>query len=370
MTARRPSLRAAFTLLELLVVIAIIGVLAGLIVPAVQSARAAAALTQCRNNLEQIALAALNYESAHQCLPPGLNVSPCSKDPNPQYNFPPPWAGPYTGCLAYLLPYMEQDNVYQQLWNFNPPGAGLAPGALFKRDTTCPAWAYGFGPFDFQDPSKPPSLRNGTGSGYPKAANTTVKSCLCPADPGTRAPEVIDGIMLNTADPFGYGTFFDWVYNAPGYGAELGRSNYLGVGGAYGVVQPGNPYPATAALAPYTGIYYDNSQTRLTDITDGTSNTLAFGEYLGAIHNNGTREFELAWMGAGWCPTKWGLKPIYGREINDYFNGQFQSKHTSGIVNFAFADGSVHGISTGVDFNVYIYLSGMHDGKVVNEADY
>jgi len=362
MTARNSSLRAAFTQIELLVVIAIIGALIGLLLPAVQKVRAAAALTQCRNNLKQIALAAANYESAHQCLPPGLNVSRNSRDPNSQFNFPPPWAGPYTGCLAYLLPYIEQDAAYQQLYSFDP--------GLFKLSSTSPAWAYGYGPWDFKDPSVPPSQWNGTGKGYPKAANTLIKSYLCPADPGTRAGAVIDGITLNTTDPVAYGVYFDWVYNAPGYGAELGRSNYLGVGGAFGVVQPGNPYPGDAAWVPYTGIYYDNSQTKVTDITDGTSFTLAFGEYLGAIHNNGSREFELSWMGAGWCLTKFGLKPIYGPEKNDYTNAMFQSKHTSGIVNFAFADGSVHGISTGVAFKVYIYLSGMHDGQVVNPADY
>src|SRR5262249_40877404 len=158
-----------------------------------------------------------------------------------------------------------------------------------------------------------------------------------------------------TADPFGYGTFFDWVYNAPGYGAELGRSNYLGVGGAFGVVQPGDPSPVDAAWVPYTGIYYDNSQTRSPpDITDGTSYTLAFGEYLGAIHNNGFREYELAWMGAGWGGTKFGLAPIYGPQNNDYFNGQFQSMHTGRVVNFAWADGHVSGISQTADYNTFI----------------
>src|SRR5262249_7815458 len=153
------------------------------------------------------------------------------------------------------------------------------------------------------------------------------------------------------------------VYPVPGYGKELGRSNYLGVGGAFGEVQPGDPTPAHATWARYKGIYYCNSKTRFDDITDGTSNTLAFGEYLGGLYNNGSREFELAWMGAGWCPTKWGLAPIYGPQQNDYYNAQFQSMHSGRVVNFAFADGSVRGISTSVDFNVYIYASGMADGQ-------
>jgi prepilin-type N-terminal cleavage/methylation domain-containing protein/prepilin-type processing-associated H-X9-DG protein len=360
--------RSAFTLIELLVVIAIIGVLIALLLPAVQSVRAAAARTQCQNNLYQIALAAANYESARGWFPPGLNVSPNSMDPNPQYNAPQPWAGPYTGCLAYLLPYIEQDPVYQQLYNFNPPGAGLVPGALFQLNSTCPAWAYGWGPFDFQN--LPPSEWNGTGGGYPTAVNTKIQSYQCPADPGTRANYVVDGgIIQFTPPPVSWFSHWDWIYNVPGYGAEVGRTNYLGVGGAYGLVQPGDPTPAHAAWKPFTGIYYVNSQTRVTDIKDGLSQTLAFGEHLGGLHNDGSRDFEFSWMGTGWCFAKYGLAPFFGPQANDYYNGMFQSKHPGNIANFAFADGSVHGISQTVDFNVYIYASGKADDKVYDAAN-
>jgi prepilin-type N-terminal cleavage/methylation domain-containing protein/prepilin-type processing-associated H-X9-DG protein len=357
------QLRTAFSLIELLVVIAIIGVLLGLLLPAVQMVRAAAARMQCQNNLKQIALAAHNYESANGVFPPGLNVSPNSTDPNPNFNFLPPWAGPYTGSLAYLLPYMDQDNVYRQLYNFNPPGAGLEPGALFLLNGTCPAWAYGFGPFDFADQNILPSQINGTGAGYPKAANAKIKAYLCPADPGTRAEVVVDGAEISTTLPVGWYVFIDWVFNVPGYGAELGRTNYVGVGGASGLVPTGSP-PSNLIWAPYTGIYYENSRTKITDITDGTSNTLAFGEWLGGIHNDGSRDMELSWMGAGWLRTRWGLAPIYGPQNNDYYHAQFQSMHPGRVVNFAFADGSVRGISTSVDFNVFIYASGKADGQV------
>jgi prepilin-type N-terminal cleavage/methylation domain-containing protein/prepilin-type processing-associated H-X9-DG protein len=362
--------RRAFTLLELLVVIAIIGILVALLLPAVQSVRASAARAECQNNLKQIALAAMNYHDQEGTFPPGLNVSLNSRDPNPEWNFPVPFAGPYTGCLAYLLPYVEQQNVYQALYSFDP--------RLFELYSNCPAWAYGWGPFDFQS-GVPASLWNGTGGGYPKAANAKVKTYLCPADPGGPSTWVADAMVLYTAPPLGWVFTIDGVLPVPGFGAELGLTNYIGVGGAFGKVNPNDNYlNHWQRWGPYTGIYYDNSQTRVAHITDGTSNTLAFGEYLGGYRThtpNGwglpppCRGFSVAWMGAGWQGTKWGLQPIYGPQGNDYFDGNFQSMHPGNIVNFAFADGSVHGISTGVDFTTYIYASGMQDGKDYSAFD-
>src|SRR5690349_6321747 len=109
---RRSRSRSGFTLIELLVVIAIIGVLIGLLLPAVQKVREAANRMSCANNLKQLALAAQNYISAYGSLPPGINISPNAVNANPQYVFGAPYAGPYTGVLQYLLPYVEQDNVY------------------------------------------------------------------------------------------------------------------------------------------------------------------------------------------------------------------------------------------------------------------
>src|SRR5207244_2730778 len=110
------------------------------------------------------------------------------------------------------------------------------------------------------------------------------------------------------------------------------------------------------------------SKTTIGAIADGTSNTVAFGEYAG-VHNNGTREFGISWMGAGWLVSKWGLAPIYDASGNtggnDYTWRQWSSKH-AGVVNFAFADGSVRPISKTADFNTWIYVTGMADGKVVN----
>jgi prepilin-type processing-associated H-X9-DG protein len=258
--------------------------------------------------------------------------------------------------MAYLLPFVEQDNPYKQI-----------PQTLFDPDTKQGAWAYSYGPWDFQDPNVSPTQVNGTGANYPKAANARIATYLCPSDPGVSADFVTDGYGANADATFGWGIVYDSVFNIPGYGRELGRTNYVGVGGAFGLIPSGAQ--AYTQWAPYTGIYYANSRTKIADITDGTSNTLAFGETLGGLHKDGTRDFELSWMGEGWRSAKWGLAPIYGTTGTDYRFSQFQSTHPGGVVNFAWADGHVSGISRGADFNAFIYASGKADGQVLNADD-
>jgi len=101
-----PSNRPAFTLIELLVVIAIIGVLIAILLPAVQKIRESANLLSCKNNLKQIGLAMHNYHDTHRCFPVGYY------DPTP---WPQPDNGPGWGWAAFLLPYLEQDNLYRQI---------------------------------------------------------------------------------------------------------------------------------------------------------------------------------------------------------------------------------------------------------------
>src|SRR6266513_420296 len=108
--------RRGFTLIQLLVVIAIIGVLIGLLLPAVQRVREAAARTKCLNNLKQMGLALHNYHAAQDRFPPGFIST--LKDPGWHYqtgntnSYPEEW-GPGWSFFALLLPYIEQDGLYR-----------------------------------------------------------------------------------------------------------------------------------------------------------------------------------------------------------------------------------------------------------------
>jgi prepilin-type N-terminal cleavage/methylation domain-containing protein len=363
-------LRRAFTLIELLVVIAIIGILIALLLPAVQKIREAAARMSCSNNLKQINLASHNYHDANLTLPPGINVSPNS--PNKGWVSNPPYAGPYIGVLTYLLPYVEQGPLYSQI---DP--------AYFSPTTTKQAWAYGTPPFDYTNSAWYPAAGGPNGTGIDLWAKAThVKSYECPSDnlytslilpDGSGASGgPIDAIWMN-AQTGGY--WIDYIWDWPGYGHEVGRTNYVANSGYYGGYIGTNPSQQLAITAGrYIGPYTINSKTRLTDITDGTSNTIGFGETVSKAI--GPRDFAMTWAGSGGLATYLGLPPDQRTSA-----WTFGSKHT-GIVMFGFCDGSVRPLRKGivnttnpqtsnwllwnVDFRAFVSATGMRDGDVTD----
>jgi prepilin-type N-terminal cleavage/methylation domain-containing protein len=295
--------RPAFTLVELLVVLAIIGLLAGLLLPAVHKVREAANRLKCGSNLKQLGQAAHHYESSHGVFPPGY-LGP--RDPQQYYDAPSPYpTGPYwawynsashIGVIAFLLPYLEQENVSGRM--------------EIDWDSTT-RWVF--------------SVNNLT------LAQTRLKVLECPSD--NLYAGVTHGVVSthHLDHRWGYLALWFGVATTPHIANRLGLSNYAGVNGARGEGYPGSYW------TQWEGILYSRSRTAVTDVTDGTSNTLLFGEGLGSM-TNGTRLLAWSWVGFGATGTGPG---VHGPR--DAARSAFASRHPA-VVQFCFADGSVKGV--------------------------
>jgi prepilin-type N-terminal cleavage/methylation domain-containing protein len=301
--------RNGFTLIELLVVLAVIALLIGFLLPAVQRMREAANRIRCANNQKQLGLACHAYDSTYGRLPPGY-LGPI---PNEQDFGGHPERMQQAGLLVYLLPYVEQENIYRRLRiDLDPTHLG-------------PAW--------YTDPTNW------------QLAQTRIRLFECSSDniaedtatQGTaeaahwynyRAP-----IVPNQDD----NTNGDVVTLDPSDPTVLGRSNYAGCAGlaARGTSQ---------YWARYEGIFSNRSGWSVSQVTalDGTSNTLLLGETIGG-RQNGQRMYLPTWLGRGVQPTLSGLAADGQDQL---FPPLFDSKHP-GVVLFCFADGSVRSLRKG-----------------------
>jgi prepilin-type N-terminal cleavage/methylation domain-containing protein len=339
-----PAPRSGFTLIELLVVIAIIGILIALLLPAVQKVREAANRMACGNNLHQIGLAAAHYESTYGRLPFGY------LGPVPNETLPGGIKYQYAGHLPVLLPFLEQENLFKTIQvntTSAVPPVGQ-PCQLFDIDAVSYAWT--------TNPDFSPNVQNF------KAAFTKLKVFRCPSDPDND----LNGFVVTVHFYNEAGNPTVVVPSGANYGQvpqfrPIGRTNYAGVGGSGLGTNP--------RFSMWQGIYTNRKQLALSQIADGTSNTLMYGEACGQTYRSTAGFGDLCWFGVGALPTTGGLGQGHEAQVT-----QFSSFH-AGIVQFCFADGSVRSLRIGAtanapptfpptgDWLVLQQLAGVQDGS-------
>jgi prepilin-type N-terminal cleavage/methylation domain-containing protein/prepilin-type processing-associated H-X9-DG protein len=332
--------RRGFTLIELLVVIAIIAILIGLLLPAVQKVREAAARAKCSNNLKQMGLALHNYEGVNNYMPPALVNSgrwgcgsTCPKSQS-FYQQDAEWYVYNHSGFVYLLPNLEQENLYRQ-YDFTVPG----------------------------------SLSNPFGAnGGPKAAlltathpNAIVQSqklvmFTCPSD---QEPEVVT-TAANPAD----------FYQRP----NTARGNYLFSAG--GLTDYNGPLDWGV---PQAGAFGHNTKTKIAEIKDGTSNTIAIGESV--QKKSGTADVFGPYWGSGTHTATIGYTPGGDARFNInapfdtactpkgprcVYAWVFSSYHTGGA-NFVMCDGSVRFLRDSITYTTFFGMNTKNGGEVISE---
>jgi len=310
----QPARRSAgFTLVELLVVIAIVGVLVGLLLPAVQAARESGRATQCRNNLRQIGVALHHYHDHKQRFPAGWEGVVKGHDPVAAVDDQPGW-----GWATRLLPQIEQSALYDRI------------------DFTKPLY----------DPSSPAT--------HADVRAAIVQAFLCASD--VRGPTDSGGAFAIGADDGQEETTVGGVlYHEVDGGpfatlCTVGKSNYIGVFGTAEVDE---------APAAGDGVFFRNSRVGFRDIADGTSKTLMAGE----------RHARLG--GSTWAGVVAGAKAQRVRNVGvadhapnhpEHHFDDFTSMHPSGV-HFLFGDASVQRLSDGIDEAVYHALCTRRGGE-------
>jgi len=224
--------------------------------------------------------------------------------------------GGWFGILPWLLPYIEQNNLY----NIMCQPQQLTPNLNFATYVGQMGNWWGY-------------------QNWQTAAQYKVKTFLCPSD-SPDAPA--QGSFC--AFVFSPGVLTGWYFANP-FGGSLGKSNYLGTGGYEDFVVPTN-----------SGVFFPASTNKVSVIPDGTSYTTFFGESIGDTIA-APRNFSISWMGST------NLASYFINYSPGWY--RFTSRHTS-VINFAFGDGTVRPIKDTPDWLTFQYATGMQDGQVYN----
>lgn len=318
-----------FTLVELLVVITIIGILIALLLPAVQAAREAARRMQCTNNLKQLGLGVLMHEESQGFYPTGGWYCLSIGDPDRGFLAKPgssSWVmvdGQPGGWFYNILPYIELASIHD---------VGLGQTAAVKKDL----WS--------------------------KQVAQPISLAFCPSR------------RQSATTALGIATGAAWEnINAP---ASLARNDYaINSGGS--VASPSVP-----TASSQTGISFYCSAIRLSDVTDGTSNTYMAGEkcvnpdsyldgmdYADAASVYGGHDWQIArWTYYDATTPSNSYRPRQDTPGVLYVGG-FGSAHTGGL-NMAFCDGSVQSISYSIDPLVHYYLGNRQDNQVIDGSKF
>ena len=334
--------RSAFTLVELLVVIAIIGILIGMLLPAVQQVREAARRITCANNMRQLVLASHNFESAYRHFPPGLQWDPGSVN-NPsrdQPTFPQPndpTRAQKLGWAVFLLPFLEQNNLAD----------------AFERSTSNWETDWFFAVCADQTP----------------CASEVIPFMICPSD----------------SSPDGD---FNSAYTLNNSPVPYAKSNYVAIAGGEGDLKELSN-PANPVAAQTWGVFAVNSKTTFGNLSDGSSNTIFFGERATRTEEeSGDPTPDSARMlsqGAIWAgrvdanstvpghSAEWGVMGhVFSDDaaawsINgwDTPRGAASSFHSGGA-NVCLGDGSTRFFSENLNVLTLLDLVQMSDGTVVS----
>ena len=326
---QNPTRRAAgFTLVELLVVIAIIGILLALLLPAVQQARAAARRIQCSNNLKQLGLALQNHHSAKRRFPPGgEDYGWCRFPERGGSEKIRNWNG-----LIHLLPYMEQQPLYEQL------DLNHATANSIRGNSGCCGPNVSLGTLQ----------GDAVASGNDRVVATLLDVLSCPSDEGVTHVNLTPDFRIGANSTLtGAKTNYDFSASEV-YHCNIWATQDSSVRRMFG----------------------ENSKAKAANITDGLSNTIAMAETLRDVYNGECSAWGYrAWVMVGLDVGAFGINQWqWPGVIDDPRRSQLKNWGHAGSLHgdaahVLMADSSVHLLHESTDENVLEYLSSMADGQ-------